>query len=205
MVSVQWFLRLVTFRSLIISILAAGTTFICLRYDVVAEIPMALVSVAIIFPIVFSINAAYNRREKALQSLSIIKAHLLNIFYAHRDLYREDDPDKVDYAEWKIVALLEDIERYFVRDEDQDDVTLETIYRHFSDLMKSISSLEGNIGGFSRYVQSHRTATQEFEKMRNILLYRTPAALRSYSYIFLNLFPILFAPYFAWLSREYFF
>jgi hypothetical protein len=38
--------------------------------------------------------------------------------------------------------------------------------------------------------------------MRNIYLYRTPTALRTYSQIFLNVFPILFAPYFAYLSAQ---
>jgi hypothetical protein len=34
------------------------------------------------------------------------------------------------------------------------------------------------------------------------LLYRTPNTLRAYSQIFLNIFPILYAPYFANLCRE---
>ena len=39
--------------------------------------------------------------------------------------------------------------------------------------------------------------------MRNILVYRTPISLRTYSQVFLNTFPIFFAPYFAYLSSEY--
>ncbi len=206
MVSVKRFFQLVTLRGIVISAIAAGVTYGCYALDLWADIPSAIVSVAIIFPIVFSINAAYTRREKALRSLSKIKAHLLNIFYAHRDIYQGDDKEKVQYAETKIVTLLEEIERYFTEQEGEDEeIRLTRVYKHFSDLMKSISSLQGNIGGFSRYVQSHRTATQEFENMRNILIYRTPVSLRSYSYIFLNLFPILFAPFFAYLSNEYFF
>ena len=42
----------------------------------------------------------------------------------------------------------------------------------------------------------------EFEKMRNILLYRTPISLRAYSQIFLNIFPVLFGPYFAKLCND---
>ena len=38
--------------------------------------------------------------------------------------------------------------------------------------------------------------------MRNILLYRTPVALRAYSRVFLNAFPILYAPYFAEIAAE---
>ena len=42
----------------------------------------------------------------------------------------------------------------------------------------------------------------EFEKMRNILQYRTPVSLQAYSQVFLNIFPILFGPYFAKLCND---
>ena len=45
----------------------------------------------------------------------------------------------------------------------------------------------------------------EFERMRNVHLYRTPTALRAYSSIFLNAFPVLFAPYFAKVSNDYYY
>ena len=55
----------------------------------------------------------------------------------------------------------------------------------------------------SRANQYLRSIIMDFERMRNIALYRTPNSLRAYSWIFLNTFPILFAPYFAFLSNEY--
>jgi hypothetical protein len=42
----------------------------------------------------------------------------------------------------------------------------------------------------------------EFERMENIMRYRTPLSLRAYSSIFLNGFPIVFGPYFAHLATE---
>lgn len=44
-----------------------------------------------------------------------------------------------------------------------------------------------------------------FERMRNIYTYRTPLALRAYTQVFLNIFPVLFGPYFAFLSTQYFY
>ncbi|MFH1566845.1 MAG: hypothetical protein ABIL09_02525, partial [Gemmatimonadota bacterium] len=41
-----------------------------------------------------------------------------------------------------------------------------------------------------------------YERMRNIAQYRTPQTLRAYSYVFLNIFPVAFGPYFAFLSNE---
>ncbi len=50
---------------------------------------------------------------------------------------------------------------------------------------------------FYRMNQYLRAMIIEFERMNNIASYRTPVALRAYSRLFLNLFPILFGPYFA--------
>jgi predicted membrane chloride channel (bestrophin family) len=39
-----------------------------------------------------------------------------------------------------------------------------------------------------------------FERLRNARHYRTPASLRSYAKLFLNIMPLLFAPHFAHLA-----
>jgi predicted membrane chloride channel (bestrophin family) len=57
-------------------------------------------------------------------------------------------------------------------------------------------------GEISRINQYLRSMIIEFEKMRNILQYRTPISLRAYSQVFLNIFPILFGPYFAKLCND---
>ena len=56
----------------------------------------------------------------------------------------------------------------------------------------------------SRANQYLKSIMLDFERMRNILVYRTPTALRAYSQVFLNAFPVLFAPYFANLSANHF-
>ena len=56
----------------------------------------------------------------------------------------------------------------------------------------------------SRLNQYLRSVIFEFERMKNILEYRTPVSLRAYSYVFLNAFPILFGPYFAHLTIKYY-
>ena len=42
-----------------------------------------------------------------------------------------------------------------------------------------------------------------FEELANIAHYRTPQSLRAYSKVFLNAFPLLFAPQFALLATEH--
>jgi hypothetical protein len=53
-------------KSLLIVALSVVSTWLCRRYGIEADFPLALVTMAVVFPIVFSIGGAYKRREAAL-------------------------------------------------------------------------------------------------------------------------------------------
>jgi predicted membrane chloride channel (bestrophin family) len=52
------------FQMLIVAVLALLTTFLCRTYGLIAELPIDLVGIAVVFPLVFSINSAYRRRPR---------------------------------------------------------------------------------------------------------------------------------------------
>ena len=63
-----------------------------------ADFPLSFVSTAIVFPVVFSIGGAYNRRESALAQYGSMKAHLRCIFMATRDWVPEKDKEAIKRA-----------------------------------------------------------------------------------------------------------
>src|SRR3990170_1565684 len=68
-----------------------------------------LVGVAIVFPVVFSIGSAYNRRESALQRFSDFKGHAIAIFYATRDWTTDKDhnlPQQVREIVTQMMAIM---------------------------------------------------------------------------------------------------
>ena len=62
-------------KTLVITFLAIASTLICRLMDFTADFPLTLVISAVVFPIVFSINAAYTSRETALANYGSLKAH----------------------------------------------------------------------------------------------------------------------------------
>jgi len=66
---------IVNWKTFLITALSIASTAICLHFDIKADFPLALISTAIVFPIVFSIGGAYKRREVALDEYGSIKAH----------------------------------------------------------------------------------------------------------------------------------
>ena len=201
---VRDFLRVISIQTFVVVAISCLATFLCLRYDVFIDLPTALIGIAIIFPIVFSINAAYRRREEALGHFASLKGHAIALYYAHRDWIPETGPEHADRMKQLFDDLLHSIHSYFTVNNGNGEGFKE-VYQRFSDISQSMEQLRSagvTSSEISRCNQYMRAMMIDFEKMRNIRLYRTPTTLRAYSHVFLNSFPILFAPYFANLADE---
>ncbi len=208
MKTIRDFVSVMTFHTLLVSVLAVGATYLCQTMDWEAEIPTGLIGLAVVFPIVFSINAAYRRREESLRYYGDLKAHGIALYFAHRDWVPDPDGQESSLAAQcreNFQRLLKAISVHFLEDGGRNDKTFAAIYQVFSDysaLNEKMRDANVPANEVSRANQFVSKMMINFEKMRNILDYRTPVSLRSYSRVFLSIFPILFGPYFAHLSNE---
>ena len=207
MSKIRHFLEIFDHQTAIVTALALISTYFCRRFNLAAEMPTGLIGVAIVFPIVFSINAAYRRREEALRYFASYKAHALALYYAHRDWVPEGSPDQAERGRDLIREALTATGRYFTAAEAEREERFRELYQLFSQISASHEELRAvgvPANEISRANQYLRAMMIDLERMRNILLYRTPKSLRAYSWVFLNCFPILFSPYFAYLAAEYY-
>ncbi len=202
MKTLQHFPKIVDYHTLIVTALALLTTFICRQTGIIFDMPTNLIGIAIIFPLVFSISGAYRQREDALKEFAGIKGHAVALFYAHRDWppYQEDGVH-ANRGATLINEMLATIAHYFKHcNAEHEEASLESVYAVFDEMSRSHEALR-DIGvpanEVSRANQYLRAIMIDFEKMRNVARYRTPVALRAYSRLFINVFPIVFAPYFA--------
>jgi len=194
------FWSVVDWQTYVVTALALCATFFCHKYGFTAELPSGLIGIAIIFPIVFSINAAYRRREEVLRHFASLKAHGVALCFAHSDWSGSDEGGK-QRSEGLLFQLIDQILGLFSsKYDDHDGAKASSVYAQFKAFSKSHEELRASgvsTSEISRANQYLRCMIIDFEKMRNIKLYQTPKSLRAYSQIFLNLFPILYAPYFA--------
>ena len=88
----QYF-SIINVRTLYTMIISVLVPTICYKYDIVYDIDLTLISIAIIFPLVFAIRGAFRRREKALEHLSKIRSSLMSIkfgFMTNEKLTKEE-------------------------------------------------------------------------------------------------------------------
>ncbi len=207
MKTIKDFLTVIDSQTIIVSLLAVASTYLCLRYGLMADIPTGLIGLAVVFPIVFSINTAYKRREEALRYFADLKAHSVSLYFAHRDWAPGGGEATSEHGERMrglIEELLSTLRRYLTKD-GRTTKHLNEVFEVFSRLSASHEALRAAkvpANEISRANQYLSKIFADFERMRNIATYRTPVSLRAYSVVFLNVFPIAFGPYFATLCTE---
>lgn len=204
MQAITKFSKLVNRQTIIVVALSLLATYACLRLGYMIDLPTGIIGIAVVFPIVFSINAAYRRREEALRYFASLKAHTIALYYAHRDWVPADSFKHAQRLAQIATQLLQAIHHYFTQP-NESERHFQAVYQQFDELSLSMEQLRRSgvpANEISRANQYLRSMIIDFECMRNIYLYRTPTALRTYSQVFLSAFPILFAPYFAYLSTE---
>lgn len=178
------------------------STWLCNRYNIIADFPLTLVGIAIVFPVVFSIDSAYRRRERALCMLSDFKAHVLAIYLASRDWLEGNEDFEIEVKQ-KLMELYSSIREIFTNESTKDQSVIYQKISELSELMKKFRELELPSGEISRVSQYISKITVDVENLITILRYRTPITLRAYSKVFIYTFPILYGPYFASVSAHY--
>jgi hypothetical protein len=79
------FVQIIDRQTIAVTAVALICTYACLKFGITVALPFELVAVAIVFPIVFTISSAFQRREGALAELAEFRANLMAMFLAHRD------------------------------------------------------------------------------------------------------------------------
>ena len=107
------FFLIINYKTLIITTLAVISSEVCFRFGLIAKFPDMLVGVAIVFPVVFSIGSAYNRRETALQRFSDFKAHPIAMYYASRDWTTDSNHDLPQQVRKVVMEMMSIMRRMF--------------------------------------------------------------------------------------------
>lgn len=182
----------------VISVVGA---FLCHRFDIIAEYPLSFISVAIVFPIVFSINAAFTRRENALKTYAEFKGLCTALIFATKDWDKDSTKDLTPDVLKHIHEVISSMEAFFV----SQTVQIDTVYKEFHKLSQVLQELRVQISNseMSRVNQYLSKMLISFEQIATIKNYRSSVYLANYGRIVVFLFPIFYAPYFGHHVAEF--
>jgi hypothetical protein len=202
------FFLIINYKTLVITALAVVSSITCFHLGLIAKFPDMLVGVAIVFPVVFSIGSAYNRRETALQRFSDFKGHSITLYYAVRDWVspeKENDlPMRVKVMAGEMMELIRAM--FISKNRHEWEANEAKIYTYFSDLsrmtidMRQLGVQSTEISRINQYISKMIIA---FDNLKIIHTYRTPITLRAYSKVFIYIFPVIYGPYFASTFKDF--
>ena len=185
------YISIINYRTLITLILSLVVPLAAYHFEVVYDIDLTLMSIAIIFPLVFTIRGAFRRREKALEHLSLFRAGLKTIENFIHFSQKISDADKLEGQE-KIHALDHAL-YYHLTTKEESPVEFDTAYNEFLDFMKAKSETIGG-GTREKIFRFLKDVLDSADNLIGIHSHRTPISLKAYCLIFIYIFPIIYTP-----------
>jgi hypothetical protein len=176
-----------------------------MHYGIVADMPQTVIGIAVVFPIVFSIGSAFQRRENALKDYSNLKAHCRSIYLSARDWFDDNNTEQTEEVKLLLQKLLISIRVCLASKRKERSKKESEVYHSFSELSLFTKKLRARgmvAGEISRVNQYLSKMIEGFESLKHVAQYRTPITLRAYSRIFIFLTPIIYAPYFAFVGSN---
>lgn len=178
-------------RTLITLIISILVLYVCYDQEIIYNIDLTLISIAIIFPLVFAIRGAFRRREKALEHLSKLKSALIGIIYTFEGSAKLTDDQKA-----KAVSLSNDIIENLILHLDgthPEKDKLKTAFHNLSDYMNKNGEVISN-GTKTKVYGFLQKVHEGVENCIAINIHRTPISLKAYCKVFIYIFPLIYTP-----------
>ena len=202
------FLQNINFMVVIQMFMAIIAVYIFQIFKISFDVHVSLFVSPIVFPLAFSINTDFQRREKVLEDLAAFKSSGMAWYFCMREWQQPAGLDTawITAAHGKLKSLLYHLREYLLTDKiEHRKIILRAMYEDFSDanqLTEKVraSKLPANTAIVSRSIHLLYTMCLSFERLRVIREYRSPRSIRSFNKVLIMFLPIILAPYFVYLG-----
>ena len=185
------YLAILNHRTLLVIIISAGVTYLSFRLGIKYYVDLTLLSIAIIFPLVFTIRGSFRRREKALEHLSRFRSALKTIqYFANTDTQLTADK-KVEMNN-----ILEEINDSTIAHLQRHDHTIDELDQVMENIQRFVGENKEHMGNRSRdrILRLMRDLHESVENLHGIHTHRTPVSLKAYCLVFIYAFPLIYSP-----------
>ena len=176
-----------TLYALLISLIVL---FLSYRFSITYNIDLTLISIAIIFPLVFTIRGAFRRREKAIEHLSLFRGSLKTVENIIRGSKLEESDIKIslDLITKCSKGLIDYLSDVVPTTKSHDD-NIEELYSFLLSKRDVIGG--GTLQKVSRFLKDTYDSA---DNLVGIHTHRTPISLKAYCLIFVYIFPVIYTP-----------
>lgn len=185
------YISIINKRTFIALFIAGLVLYIAFAYNISYNIDLTLLSIAIIFPLVFNIRGSFRRREKALEHLSQFRSSLKTIHYFFMSAPKLTPEDKNEIS--NILLEISNNAMIHLGDNDYNTQTIDMSINKVSEFVIAKDTLisRGLKDKIFRYLNDLH---ESVENLHAIHVHRTPVSLKAYCEFFIYVFPIIYVP-----------
>ena len=186
------YLSIINLRTFLVLGVYLATCYVAINYNLRFNYDLTLISIAIIFPLVFTIRAAFRRREKSLEYLSRMKSGLMTVYYCFENSGKLADDKKKEIS--NILVNIPKSVNHYLMHKGNEEIVRADIHKVFDFVQANREQVSG---GFSLKVfRFMKDAHQGIENLMAVNRHRTPISLRAYCLAFIYFFPLIYVPSF---------
>ena len=181
------YLQIINIRTFQVLLICFVISFLVIRFHIIYDFDFTIISIAIIFPLVFTIRAAFRRREKALEHLSRFKSAMTTVYHCFLVTKNLDEEKK-----WAIRNMLLELSEEFHKYLGKGSAD-QSILRTKEDAIFQFIQNNKELVKASEAFKIFRFMKEVHTSIENTLAidsHRTPISLRAYCQIFIYFFPV---------------
>jgi len=178
-------------RTFLALVIAQVATFVAISFDIRFNLNLMLFGLAVVFPLHFSIQAAFKRRERALEYFSLFKGGLMALHFSFQ--ISEDLPDE---RKTEARGLLKKMVDQLTDQLENCVPGYAAMQLHLNEIMQFIEKYRDEISKRNtlRMIRYLKDVTESSTYLVTLIKHRTMAGLRFYSTFFILIFPLVQAP-----------
>lgn len=172
-------------------IVSIAITFLAFKFNFNFYVDLTMLSIAIIFPLVFTIRGSFRRREKALQHLSKFRSALKTVHYFVMSNQELSEDSKIEMTD--ILVNISEQTMYQLKNNGDNTKELDGIIdKVLKFIVANDETVSKNLK--DRTFRYMKDLHESIENLHAINTHRTPISLKAYCLVFIYIFPLIYAP-----------
>ena len=185
----------INFRVFIVTITTLIAFYLCYTYELKLFVDFNVISIAIVFPLVFTITGAFQKRQEAIKYFSDFRSNLIAISDYFKVAVTDGMPKK---AVTEVNSILKEISDQNIRSlkNTEDGDTIDNVRDKIADIRDKIITYSKFLNEKERdsLVNLKKELSKCSENLNSLSEHGTPRSLRAYCLVFIYIFPFIFVP-----------
>lgn len=187
----QKYLAILDRKTFYVLLLCLAIAYLCIRFNFSFSLNVTLFSIAVIFPLVFTIREAFRRRDSIIKLLSIFKSSSNAVYFCFANNRKLTAENKQFVAD-----KLQAISLHFFNALKNDDYNPAQVRTQLNEIFEFLDAYRDAIsnGTSLKIIRFLKDVHESIENTVGLKMHGTPISLRAYCLVFIYVFPFVFIP-----------